>query len=158
MSITILSACIFITYVLFITIKFGVLPSISDSWYKLQALGGVWYSLFTWFCYSLGVTLFFQTNGETALFFLAGAGLIAVGVATHFKLDDDIEPLIHFGGAVCCILSSFAALWIERGSYEPFIAFLTLSGLFALLRVKNTTFWIEILAFLFIILGLLTTA
>lgn len=155
MSITIVSACIFIAYALFVTIKFGVLPSISESWYKLQELGGVWYSLFTWFCYSLGVTLFFQTNGETGLFFLAGAGLIIVGVATHFKLENDTEPIIHFLGAAICILSSFLGLIAERGCWIPLVVFIISAGLISLLRVKNTTWWIEIAAFVCIIGGFL---
>ena len=155
MILTIIQACIFIAYLNFIIYKFGVIPSISESWYELQKLGGVWYSLFTLFCYALGITLFFQTNGSTGLFFLAGAGLVFVGVATQFKLDHNLEPYIHFTGAAICILSSLLALGFERHMWLPGMYFIILSGFISLMRFKNATWWIEITAFACIIVGLL---
>lgn len=154
-GLTIFQALVFISYVMFILFKFGVLPSISDSWYRLKELPGVWYSLFTWFTWLLGVPLMFQTNGDTALFFLAGAGLTAVGVATMFKLEHDIQPYIHFAGALIGILCSLVGIAIERGSWIPAIVFVVASSVIVLTKLKNRTWWIEIAAFLAIIFGLL---
>lgn len=154
-ALTIFQALVFVSYVMFILIKFGTLPSISDSWYKLKDLGGVWYSLFTWFTWLLGIPLLFQTNGDTALFFLAGAGLSFVGVATMFKLKESIEPMIHFGGALTAILGSLAGLGIERGAWLPTFAFVIVSAGIILTKLKNRTWWIEIAAFLAIIFGLI---
>lgn len=158
MTISILQILIFISYVTFIVIKFGVLPSISDSWYRLRDLGGVWYSLFTWFCFGLGFLMFFQTNGTTPLFFLSGAGLSAVGVATMFKLKDDLQPYIHFIGAVIGILGALVGIGVERHVWLPLIDFIILSIILYIFTSKNKTWWIEIAAFAAVGLGLLLTA
>lgn len=158
MSISILQILIFVFYVTFIVIKFGVLPSISESWYRLRDLGGVWYSLFTWFCVSLGFLMFFQTNGTTPLFFLSGAGLSAVGVATMFKLKDDLQPYIHSIGAIIGILGSLVGIGVERHNWNPLFIFVTIAILLTIFLKKNKTWWIEITAFAAVGLGLLLTA
>jgi len=120
MILTIIQSIIFISYVTFLMIKFkGPLSSISDSWYKLS---GVYKNLFTLFCWSLGFTLFFQTNGTSAMFFISGVGLSTVGVATMFN-SDKIIKIIHYSGASICILFAFLALYIERHTIIPFIIF-----------------------------------
>lgn len=155
MTISILQILIFVSYVTFIVVKFGILPSISESWYRLRELGGVWYSLFTLFCFGLGFTMFFQTNGSTSLFFLSGAGLSAVGVATMFKLKDDIQPYIHAIGAIVGILTALIGIGVERKNWIPLIIFLSLSILLVIFLKKNKTWWIEIIAFTTAGLGLL---
>jgi hypothetical protein len=153
-ALTTFQAIVFIGYVLFIYSQFGVLQSISDSWYKLKEKGGVWYSLFTWFTWLIGIPLFFQTNGSSPFFFIAGAGLTFVGVATMFKLSNSIEPYIHFAGAVIGITASFIALVVERGVWLPAVVFVITALCIQLLYKKNTTWWIEIAAFVCIILAL----
>ncbi len=156
MILTIFQACIFIAYVLFIYLLFGVLPSISDSWYKLQEKGGVWYSLFTWFCYGIGIPMWFQTNGSApAFFFLSGIGLVCVGVATMFKLKDSITPYVHFIGATVGIVAGLVGIGLEREDWIPAMLFVAVSACITLFKVKNATWWIEITAFLCIIMGLL---
>lgn len=157
MELTLVQGVIFILYVSFLCIKFdGPLPSISDSWYRLKDLGGVWYSLFTWFCALIGFLMFFQTN-DTApyLFFLSGSGLLFVGVATMFKEIDNIEPYIHFIGAACCIIFGLIGIGVERGHWLPMIVFSILTSLIKLFKVSNSTWWVEIVAFICILVGLL---
>jgi len=157
MSLTLTQGFIFLLYVTFLWIKFkGPLPSISESWYRLKDLGGTWYSLFTWFCFSIGFLMFFQTN-DTApyLFILSGAGLSFVGVATMFKETKSLEPYIHTIGAVVCIVSALFGIAIERNSWLPMIIFAILAILIKLFKVKNSTWWTEIAAFLTILGGLL---
>jgi hypothetical protein len=155
-TLTIIQIAIFITYITFVVLKFGVLPSISESWYELKNLGGVWHSLFTWFCFGIGFTMFFQTNDIAPwLFFLSGAGFSMVGTATMFKLKEDIQPYIHFIGALCGIMGSLLGIWVERGTSFPFIFFMAFSLLITLTIEKNRTWWIEMYAFLCVSLGLL---
>lgn len=156
MVLTIVQILIFIVYVTFILIKFGLLSSISESWYSLRDIGGVWYSLFTWFCWGIGFTMFFQTNGVAPyLFFLSGVGFCSVGVATMFKLNDSIQPYIHFTGALTGIICSLIGLGIERHGWIPLIIFTLSSIILKYITVSNKIWWIEIMAFITIGLGLL---
>lgn len=146
--ITICQAGVFISYLAFILIKFkGPLPSISDSWYSLE---GVKKHLFTFFCWSIGVMMFMQTNGETGLFFLSGTGLCFVGAATMFR--QSLTGQVHAVGAIVAIMGAFAAIFFERGQIIPLLIF-GLSILF-ILPSRNRVFWIEISAFLCILYGL----
>lgn len=158
MIISILQILIFVSYISFIIIKFGILPSISESWYRLRDLGGVWHSLFTWFCFGLGFLMFFQTNGNTPLFFLSGVGLSFVGVATMFKLKDDIQPYIHSIGAIIGILGALIGIGVEREAWLPLLDFVILSVILYFFTNKNRTWWIELAAFTTVSLGLLFTA
>ena len=151
-TITILQGLTFILYVTFIVRKFGVLPSISESWYRLK---GLQKSLFTWFCWTIGGLMLFQTNGETGLFFMSGIGLMFVGAATMFKTDEAKSNLIHPAGAVLCVLGAFAGLYIERHAYIPFGIFILLATIILLTIKENRTWWLEISAFITILLGLL---
>jgi len=154
MIITIVQGLIFITYIIFLLIKFGKpLPSISDSWYQLKGLEK---SLFTWFCWSLGFLMFFQTNGNSPLFFISGAGICFVGVATMFKSDDKITRIIHSVGAIVCIVAAFIGLWVERDMFLPFFLFLSTASILSLKNVilNNKIWWLEITAFIYIIISL----
>jgi len=159
MTLSIVQILIFVSYITFIVLKFGVLPSISESWYRLRDLGGVWYSLFTWFCWGLGFLMFFQTNNIAPyLFFLSGVGLTAVGTATMFKLSDDIQPYIHFVGALIGILGALIGIGVERSNWIPLLMFILISLVLTFTVEKNRTWWIEMSAFTCIGMGLLLTA
>lgn len=154
MILTLIQGLIFISYITFLLIKFGKpLPSISDSWYQLKGLEN---SLFTWFCWGIGFLMFFQTNGNSPFFFISGVGISLVGVATMFKLDK-YTSIIHSTGAIICIFSAFIGLWVERDIFLPFILFGATASILSLksLKIKNKTWWVEIVAFLYIITGLL---
>lgn len=151
-TITILQGITFISYVTFILLKFGVLPSISESWYRLK---GLQKSLFTWFCWILGGLMLFQTNGETGLFFCSGGGLLFVGAAAMFKTDEAKSNYIHPLGAIFGILGALAGIYVERHSFIPFGVFVFISVLIAIFIDKNKTWWIEMTAFTTILLGLL---
>ena len=159
MVISILQITTFIVYVVFIMIMFkGSLPSISDSWYKLKDMGGVWYSLFTWFCFIIGTLMFFQTDGTTPIFFISGAGFTIVGAASMYKSSDYWTNRIHFIGAIFGILGGFMGLGIERSMWIPIIICSTGYLIMIPLKMKNLTWWIEILSFICIAVGLLMTS
>ena len=151
--ITVLQAITFIVYVTFLLIYFkGPLPSISESWYRLPGFSR---NLFTFFCWILGFLMFFQTNGDSGLFFLSGAGLVFVGGVTQFKKDLAKSNLIHPIGAIFAIIGGLAGLIVERHTYLPLIVFSVLTLSIIVTPIKNKTWWIENSAFLTILSGLL---
>ena len=152
---TTIQAVVFISYITFLLIKFkGPLTSISDSWYKLGGFDGKLSFLFTLFCWGLAIPMLLQ-SGSTALFFLSGAGLSFVGVATMFKSKDDITPYIHFIGAGIGIIFALIGIGVERYTWIPLLAWSIMALVLKLLKIKNYIWWIEISAFLTIIIGLL---
>jgi len=155
MILTLIQGLIFVLYVTFIILKFGILDSISQSWYKLREMGGLWYLLFTAFCWSLAITMGLQSDLEYSLFIYSGAGLAFVGAATMFNLKNTFVPYVHFIGAATGILLGLIALGVERQSWIPAIAFAGSTLIIKLLKIKHSTWWIEIAAFITIITGLL---
>jgi hypothetical protein len=151
-TITLVQGLTFILYVTFITIRLGVIPSISDSWYLLPGLEK---SLFTWFCWVIGGLMLFQTNGTTPFFFLSGGGLMFVGAATMFKTDEAKSNIIHPLGAFLAIMGGLIGLAVERHTLIPLILFIISLVVIYLIVKVNKTWWIEILAFITILLGLL---
>jgi hypothetical protein len=154
---TIIQTIVFISYITFILIKFKqILPSISESWYRLRDLGGVWYSLFTWFCWGLAFSMPFQTNDIAPyLFILSGAGLGLVGAAAMFReINDKLQGKLHTIGAVVGIIGALTGIWVERGTFIPFAVFAASALLLSLFKVKNKTWWIEMSAFVSILYGL----
>jgi len=151
MVLTLVQAAIFISYVLFLLIKFkGPLPSISESWYEL---GHPLRILFSVFCLSLGFTM--TLHPESVFFFLSGVGLSFVGVATWFKSSERITEYIHFGGAMSGIVFGLLGIAFGLGNIIPLIVWITVTLLILLFKIKNHMWWIEIVAFLAIIYGLL---
>lgn len=151
---TLIQAITFVAYISFIMIKFkGVLPSISDSWYKL---GYPLNKLFTLFCLILGITMLFQGDG-VIWFFISGAGLSFVGVATAFKDPDTPTGPIHSIGAGIGIIFALIGIGIVGGLWIPLIGLAIVSVLIKLFRIKNATWWIEKAAFIATITGLLIT-
>lgn len=154
MTITIIQMLIFLLYVGFITYKFGVLPSISDSWYELKPLKLGF--LFTLFCWSIGFLLVtYSGYTNTPFFFLSGAGLCFVGVATAFKIKKSTERRIHVIGANVCVLSALVGLWVDFHLWYFLPLFLLCYLILKLLKIKNIIWWVEITAFVLILIGLL---
>lgn len=151
MTLTLIQGIIFIFYIGYIIIRLKQIPvSISESWYLLNKNER---NLFTLFCWSIGVLMLFQTDGATPFFFFSGAGFCFVGAATMFK--EEMTAKIHFAGAFIGILSAFNGIYFERANWYPLILFSLFTALILLLKLKNSIFWIEIAAFIFILIGLL---
>ena len=141
----------FVGYISFIVNRYGVLPSISDSYYKMKddnLMGG---SLFTFFIWSLSFPLIIV--GNTSLMFFAGAFLGFVGVATAFK-DLKMTRRVHNIGAIGGIGFGFLSMIIDFQLFELSFFMVVFSLSLFLLKTKNLIWWIEILAFILIIIGL----
>lgn len=141
----------FVGYISFIVNKYGVLPSISESYYKMKGdklFGG---GLFTLFIWSLSLPLIII--GDTPLMFFAGAFLSFVGAATAFK-DLKMTKRVHTIGAVGGIGFGFLSMILDFQLNEITFFMLLGSLILYLLKIKNLIWWVEILAFVLIILGL----
>lgn len=150
--ITTFQALVFLLYVGFLLFKFKKpLPSISDSWYELPSPINHLFTLFTW---SLGFAMVFQGTGETPLFFLSGAGLLFVGTATQFKWTGAHTNIVHYVGAAAGIICALIGLWFENGVYLPTLLWVVSVIVLKLSKIKNFTWWVEISAFVCIVIGL----
>lgn len=141
----------FVGYISFIVNRYGVLPSISESYYKMKddnLFGG---GLFTLFIWSLSLPLIII--GSTSLMFFAGAFLAFVGAATAFK-DLKMTRRVHNIGAIGGIGFGFLSMIIDFQLFELTYFMVVLSLTLFLLKTKNLIWWIEILAFILIIIGL----
>jgi len=151
MVLTIAQALIFVSYVTFLLIKFkGPLPSISESWYRL---GYPLRILFNLFCLSLGVLM--TLHEESILFFFSGAGLSLVGIASWSQSAEKLTRVIHFGGALCAIVFGLLGVGFGLGNFVPLSIWLLSSIFIVLFKIKNHFWWMEIIAFITIIVGLL---
>ena len=154
--ITTLLTILFPLYVLYIIKENGnrILPSISDSWYVLQTNKPILRHLFTLWCYLIGLLLLSYYTYSFA-FFLGGMGMMWVGTYTEFYRRSSEHEYIHFSGAVIAILSSLIGLLYNQ-IYFPSVVMLIGTPLTYLTTSKKGThiFWIEIVAFVSIILGL----
>jgi len=141
---------IFITYLTFVISKYGILNTISESYYKLSEAMNF---LFTLFCWGVGFPLFI--GHPQALFIASGTFLSFVGAAAMYRMDDKATQIIHTTGAIGSILFGFLGLGIHLHVWYPFILYLLSIIAIKILKIKNPTWWIETFAFIFIILGLI---
>jgi hypothetical protein len=144
----IIQATIFIAYISFIIYRYGVLPSISESWYVLPK--GQKF-LFTLFIFGMGVPMLFY---DSAVLFLAGSSLTFVGAATEFKSTEWIKDEVHYTGAALGITLPLLYFGFNNGLWIPLIAQVVGTIIITLTKTPNKIWWIEILAFVVIMIGL----
>lgn len=144
----------FTSYVLYIVSNFGVLESISDSWYVLPKNRKPLFWLFT---VCIGIPLLFFAGSTAPWFFLAGAGFVFVGTASAFN-DDTVTNRVHYAGATIGIVFSFVGLYFDYGLFYPLFAFLISLPIIYYYDKKNLIWWLEISAFITVIAGLLDVA
>ncbi len=136
----------FITYIIFIWSKYGVLPSISDSFYKTK-------NAFSFYVFILSVALPLMIAGDTGLMFSAGALLTFVGAAAAFK--DKLTGTVHVIGAIGGILLGFLSMIVDFHLWYITAIELLFIGIAYLIKMKNKTWWVEIVSFILIMIGLL---
>jgi len=141
---------VFVSYVGYIWIKYGVQKSISDSFYRLPKRKQFLFILFCW-----GFSFPAMILGDCVLMFLAGTFICFVGAAAAFK-GDKMTKWVHMTGAYGGVLLSQIAIWIVYDMWYVTVIFLVLSGLLFILKVKDKIWFAELLAFISIcvVLGL----
>jgi len=145
----------FVLYIGYIIKNWGILPSISDSYYLLPDNRKFY---FTFFCWGVGFPLIILNN---VWFLLASIGLIFLGVASDYKIcenkvqNNKILWWIHHVGAVFGILFSLLGIWVHYDKPYYLFVFLILTLGIIKLKLNNKIWWVEIAAFILILSGLL---
>lgn len=148
MILTLIQIAFFTFYILYIWTRYGVQKSISDSWYTVDD-GKKW--MFTVvLCFAVGILHLFNA-AINSLFFFSGTFLCFTGVATAFK-DKGITNIVHFTGAFGAIVFSLIAL-CALGIWWTLA--LNILSVIILYKVRNKVWWMEIVAFYSIMLGML---
>lgn len=145
MILSITHAIIFISYVLFIVIRYKVPASISDSYYLLKGSTNI---IFTFWCWVLGFSLFFH---GVPLLFLCGASLCFVGAAAAFR--EGLTKTVHYTSATICIVSGILNALLTGHYYIP-ATFAVATLIVSVVNMRNKVFWIESGVFVVIMLSL----
>lgn len=148
-QLTMIMATIFILYVVFIVLKFGVLSSISASSYKLE---GNWRFLFFLWLAILAIMNLWQGLGVWGG--LTSIGFTWAGLTLNHKKSDKLYDEIHTAGTIGAILSALGGLAFLHGIYLP----IALSAVGAYLIYKfifNWIFWTECWLMTTIVMGYL---
>jgi hypothetical protein len=173
-----ISAALFVAYIITMCAMFGVPPSISDTYYLLEALpvshrrrrcesigdfyrtiGNNYGLIFILWCWYIAITLltyWLENSGGNSQFltFLSAAGLFFVGGAAHFRASK-IAKAVHTWGAITC--AGMALLWLcIAGLWIWPCVLLIIGSIIAVLDRRNWLFWLEVAGFLSIYVTLLT--
>lgn len=149
----IIASIVFVTYVLYIYFKYGVLPSISHSSYVHKKP-----MLFFSFMSALGISLavFGYIQDDKWYNFLptiAGVLFVICGCSPFFYRktfsgdSNAFESKLHAIGATGGIVVMLAYLLIAYCSIWPIVAVGIPTYIMMKKNVKNHTWWIEIIAF-----------
>ena len=144
------SSLIFISYISFIVSKYGVIPSISESYYRLPYSLKILFTLFIW-----GLAVPIMIVASTPLMLLACGFICVVGVTQTFKLK--LVGAIHSLAAIIGIGIGVLSLFFEFRTPLTAIAIIIGIALLNIFKVNNKTWWSEIIAFTLILLSLFLT-
>jgi len=149
MTQTIIQSATFIVYVAFIIYRFGVLPSISESWYMLPRKFNFLFTLFTW---GIGIPMLFYGN---PFLFISGAALTFVGVATQFKTTQAFTKQVHYIGALIGVSVPLFYFGFSLNNWIPLNMQIVGIMIIALTTTPNKIWWVEIVAFVCVLFGLI---
>jgi hypothetical protein len=143
---------VFVTYVSFIIYKYGILKSISQSYYELPEK---YKPIFTLAMWGFAFPAMIIGTPLTGLMFFAAAGIMFVGAAAPF-LEKITKP-VHMIGAGSGVLFSQLAISLVFGMWYITLGFVIASSLLLLFRKQinyKHIWWIEVLAFTLICISL----
>lgn len=141
----IMMVTVFFSYIIPIISIYGILPSVSDSYYKLPEKYNFLFTLFCW-GFAIPTMIIGVDLTDNFLMFFAGGGICFVGAAAAFK--EELPKKVHTLSAIIGIISSQLSIAFDFKMYYVNVLFLLLSGLLLLLKPKNRIFWLEIVAFI----------
>jgi hypothetical protein len=143
---------VFASYVAFIWIKYGVQPSISDSYYKLPEKEKILFTLFCW-GFAFPAIIIGSVMSNTPIMFFAGSGILLVGAKPDFRNGD---RLFHLIAAYVAVALSQLSIAVDFHMYWLNISFVTIAGTLFLIKkfISNHVWWAEIVAFLSICVAL----
>ena len=141
-----ISTLAFFGFVIMIWIRFGLLSSISDGYYYLNRQK----HLFAIAMVGVGLPVTIQS--DTGMIFFAGLFICMAGAAGYIR--EDFTEKLHIVGATGGITLSMVSLWIDYGMWWVSLGFAVISFLLTFFRINHSSWWIEILAFVSVILVL----
>lgn len=125
--------------------KYGILPSVSASYYALPKKWNFLFTLFTW-GFSVPAIIIGVDLTHNILMFLAGAGIAFVGAAAAYK--QELTDKVHVASAWIGILASQLSIIIDFHMWYVSAISIGLAILLNLIKIKNLTYWIEQIAFI----------
>ena len=145
-----ISVAIFLSYIGFIALKYGIQKSISESYYRLPSKQKVLFTLALW-GFAIPVIILGGML-ESWLLFLAGGLITLVGAAPAFK-SLLMEYKAHMFGAYGGILLGLTALVVNFNLWWLVLIAVILAVIIKF-TIKNYIWWIEVLAFFTVLLGI----
>jgi hypothetical protein len=133
---------VFVSYVSFIWLKYGIQKSISASYYALPENLRF---LFTFFCWGFAFPAIIAGVEVTPLMFFAGAGICFVGAAA--QINDKWIYKIHMTAAISGIIFSQLAIIIGFHMWWVTAIAATISAIIPFLTKKYYFWFIELVAF-----------
>ena len=136
---------IFVAYVATIVSLYWVLPSISESYYRLPYK---WKPMFTLALWGFAFPAMLIGTPITGLMFFATAGIMFVGAAAGFQ--QKVTKTVHAVGAAVGMIFSQIAIATAFDMWYLTLISVTLAGLLFLFRKRihgTLVFWIEIISF-----------
>lgn len=111
----------FTLYIGFLLIRYGVLPSISESFYRLP---DKWSKVFSWWAFIVAFGAMMSCNHWAIT--TAGAGLILVGVYAWYK--EKMIKIFHYAGATMAVVGTqiyiVTFLWNSIPHWVVFVTYL----------------------------------
>ncbi len=153
---TIIGILFFSIGIITLIVLFDIPPSLSESYYNLLNLNKDFGILFYIYLILTVFILIIPMVEATGFWgFLCGAGLLFVGAAPAFKKNN--QKYIHFCGAILCAISAIMELiMIHKWLWIILIlAIAVILSLFTKTCKSSTVFWLEMIAFYSLFLGLI---
>jgi hypothetical protein len=147
MILPIISIIVFVTYISFVGLKYGIQKSMSASYYIVKPN-----ILFTLFCWGFSLPFMIYAGPIHPIFFFAGAGICFTGAASDF-LGDELTQKVHMASAFSAVILGMiglvlTGLWWMVGIFVVY-------GLAVMLFANYKIWWIEVLAFVVILIGVM---
>lgn len=138
---------VFLTYVGYIWLKYGVQKSISESYYVLSEKQNWLFVAFTWLFAFPAMIL-----GDSLLMLYAGSGIVFVGAAAAMHTFPTRE--VHLAGAIGGMILGCFAMIVQFHMWWLVAGVVTAIGLAALLDKKHLMWWAEVAIFVAISIAL----
>jgi hypothetical protein len=100
-----------------------------------------------------GIAIPMMIVSSTPLTFFAGVGICFAGISAGIA-KNKTEEIIHRIGAEGGILLAILAMWIDFNLWYLTIGYILFTIGAIKFKLKNHTWWIEIVAFITVLLGL----
>ncbi len=147
-SCLIVSFLIFVNYLLHVYKKFGILKSISASYYRVK-------NRFRFFVWGITLPMFvFATNPFKPMIFVGLVFVFSVGIFANFRKRNIMY--LHMIGASVGIALVILGLAIHEGIFILPVVMI-IGSLIIYFATKKYVYWIEVLAFLLCIIGFALT-